>query len=149
MSAELVKLAGVIAGFFVSFRYYQQMGDGLAGATGLPPEWASAIVMAFLVAAVYFAVTRLLRVSERMVQVSFAKQISEGGGGLAGAVRGMLVASVVLTVFLQIPAPTLQASILERSWSGGVVSRAAPLVYDALTSLPARLLSGMKRGPAG
>lgn len=148
MSAELIKLVALVAGFFVSFRYYQQMGDMLAGGTGLSTEWASAVVMAFLVAVVYFAVTRLLRLSERMVQVTFAKQLNEAGGALMGALRGMLVASVLLVIFLQIPAPALQASILEHSWSGKAVSRAAPLVYDGVTALPGRLLSGMGPQPA-
>lgn len=148
MSAELLKLAGLIAGFFLSFRYYQQMGDALTVGTSLSAEWASALAMAFLVGAVYFVVTRLLRLSEKLVQVAFAKQISEVGGGVIGALRGALVASVILTIFLQIPAPHLQQSILERSWSGGAVSRAAPLVYDTLTALPGRLLSGMKPEPS-
>ncbi len=146
MSAELVKLAGLVAGFFVGFRYYQQVGDSLAGGAGLRAEWASVLVMSLGVAAVYFVVTRLLRLSEKLVQVTFAKPVNEGGGALIGALRGVLVASVILTIFLQVPAPYLQASILENSWSGKVISRAAPLVYDTLAALPARMLAGMKQG---
>ena len=149
MSAELLKLAGLIVGFFVSFRYYQQMGDELAGGTGLRAEWASALTMVFLVVVIYFAVTRLLRLCEKLVQVTFAKQIHEVGGGLAGVLRGFLVASVILVILLQVPAPYLQASILEHSWSGGVISRAAPRVYDALTALPGHLLSSMEGGSSG
>lgn len=145
MSAELLKLSGLVAGFFVSFRYYQQIGDELARGSGLRAEWAAALTMVFLVAVIYFAVTRLLRLSEKLVQVTFAKQINEAGGALFGVLRGLLTASVILTVFLQIPAPYLQGSILEHSWSGRVISRVAPLVYDTLTALPGRLLSGMER----
>ena len=145
VSAELLKLAGLVVGFFVSFRYYQQIGDELAGGAGLRAEWAAALTMVFLVAVIYFVVTRLLRLSEKLVQVTFAKQINEVGGALIGALRGLLVASVILVVFLQIPAPYLQVSILEHSWSGKAVSRAGPPVYDTLTVLPGRLLSGMER----
>ena len=149
MSTELLKLAGLVVGFFVSFKYYQQIGDELAGGAGLRAEWAAAITMAFLVAVIYFAVTRLLRLFEKLVQVTFAKQINEGGGALIGALRGFLVASVILMVFLQIPAPYLQASILEHSSSGKMVSRAAPMVYDTLSVLPGRLLSGKERKEGG
>ena len=145
MSAELLKLAGLVVGFFVSFKYYQRIGDELAGGAGLRAEWAAVLTMAFLVAVIYFAVTRLLRLTEKLVQVTFAKQVSEAGGALIGAFRGLLAASVILVIFLQIPAPYLQASILEHSWSGKVVSRAAPLVYDTLSALPGRLLSGVER----
>ena len=145
ISAELLKLTGLVIGFFVSFRYYQRIGDELAGGAGLRAEWAAALTMVFLVAVIYFAVTRLLRLSEKLIQVTFAKQIHEAGGALIGALRGLLVASVILVVFLQIPAPYLQASILEHSWSGRTISRVAPMVYDALTVLPRRLLSGMER----
>lgn len=145
MSAELIKLGGLVVGFFVSFKYYQQIGDEVARRAGLRAEWATALTMVVLVAVIYFAVTRLLRLSEKLVQVTFAKQLNEAGGALIGVFRGLLVASVMLTVFLQIPAPYLQVSILEHSWSGKAVSRAAPLVYDTLSALPGRLLSGMER----
>ncbi|MBI3322755.1 MAG: CvpA family protein [Candidatus Omnitrophica bacterium] len=149
MSAELVKLVALIAGFFVSFKYYQGMGDALAGASGLPTEWAAALTMAVTVIVLYFVVTRLLRLSEKLVQVTFAKQINSAGGLAAGVLRGLLTASVLLTALLQVPAPYLQASILEHSMSGQGVSRAAPVVYDALAGLPARLLSGTEEGNSG
>lgn len=144
MSAELIKLTGFIAGFFVSFKYYQQWGDVLADNVGLSPEWASAITLVFLVILVYLAVTCLLRLSEKIVQVTFAKQLNQVGGGIAGLFRGTLVASVMLVALLQIPAPHLQESILEGSVSGKKLSRMAPVVYDTLDVLPERLLSGMR-----
>lgn len=146
MSAELIKLVGLVTGFFVSFKYYQQWGDVLAGNVGLSTEWASAITLAFLVILVYLAATRLLRLSEKVVQVTFAKQMNQVGGGVAGLLRGLLTASVMLVAFLQIPAPYLQDSILKGSLSGRNISRAAPVVYDILESLPEQLLSGMQRG---
>lgn len=144
MSAELIKLVGLITGFFVSFKYYQQWGDVLAANVGLSPEWASAITLAFLVILVYLAVTRLLRLLEKVVQITFAKQLNQVGGGVAGLLRGILVASVVLVALLQLPAPYLQDSILKGSLSGQKISRAAPLVYDTLEALPERLLSGAR-----
>ena len=144
MSAELIKLVGLVTGFFVSFKYYQQWGDVLAGNVGLSPEWASANTLAFLVILVYLLVTRLLRLSEKIVQVTFAKQLNQVGGGLVGLFRGVLVASVILVALLQIPAPYLQDSILKGSVSGKMLSRTAPMVYDVLEALPERLLSGMQ-----
>lgn len=145
LGAELLKLAGLILGFLVGFRYYQQVGDGLAGKTFLSTEWASVLAMGFIVSAVYFGGTRLFRVFEKVVQISFEKKLNQIGGMLAGGVRALLVASVVLVACQQLPAPPLQESIREHSMSGRIVSQMAPAVYDQLRALPRRVLARLER----
>lgn len=139
LPAELIKLAGAVAAFCLAFRYYQGIGDVLASRTFLGTEWASVLAMVGLAAAGYFAVTRLLRLVERLVKVSFQKQMDQIGGLAAGLVRGALVTSVVLVACLQLPSPVLHESITQHSVSGGAVSQMAPAVYDALTALVRRV----------
>lgn len=141
LAAELLKLAGLTAGFFAGFRYYQQVGDGLAQRTFLSTEWASVLALGAIVIASYFLVTRAARLLEKVVQVSFEKRLNQIAGLLAGVGRGLLVSSVVLVAFQQLPAPALQESIQEHSLSGPVVSRMAPAVYDQLRDLPRRALA--------
>ena len=141
LGCELVKLTGLTGGFFVGFRYYQGFGDAMAKRTFLRPEWAAALAMVILVLVTYFVLTRGVRLLEHLVKVNFEDRLSQVGGLLVGLLRGMLVTSVVLVICQQLPSPYMQESITEHSLSGGTVSRAAPVVYDALRTLPDRLLA--------
>ena len=141
LGAELVKLVGLIAGFVVGFRYYQEVGDFLARRTFLSTEWVSMLTMVLIVAVVYFVVTRIMRLLEKLVQINFEKKLNQVGGLVAGLVRGLLIASVALVACQQLSAPTLQESIQQHSMSGRMVSQVAPAVYDRLRELPRRMLA--------
>ena len=132
LSSELVKLAGIISGFFLSFRYYQAIGDALAQRSFLSMEWAAALVMVVLVLAVYCAVTLILRLAEKLVQLTFQAKLNQLGGLLVGLLRAGLVASVILVALKQLPSPVLNASIEEKSLSGHILSGFAPAFYDAV-----------------
>lgn len=142
LSVELLKLSGTVGGICVGFRYYQAAGDWVAAYSFLSTEWASTLAMGVLVVAGYFGVTRLFRLGERLVQMSFEKRVNQVGGLAAGLVRGALVASVVLVACMQLPAPHLQESIDPHSVSGKAVSKMAPAVYDTLAGFTRRLRSG-------
>lgn len=140
LMSELAKLVALIFGFFVSFKFYQGWGDALADRTFLTSEWAGALVMALAVAALYWAGTRLLRILERLVQVTFQEKVNQWVGLAAGLYRGALVVSVMLVVLQQLPSEYLRASVWERSLTGPVAARMAPGVYDFLSALPKRLV---------
>ncbi|MBI3615590.1 MAG: CvpA family protein [Candidatus Omnitrophica bacterium] len=142
---ELVKLGSLLAGFFVSFRYYQELGDWLAQRTFLGIEWAAALAMAVLLGAVSFGCILVGKFLERFVQVSFQQKLNKAGGLFVGFLRGVLITSVILVVCQQLPSASLNASIQEHSFSGHLISRVAPVVYDALTPLASRLM-GIFRG---
>ena len=139
LGAELVKLAGTVAGIFVSFRYYQGLGDSLAAKTFLSIEWAAALVLIFLVMAGYFVATWLLRLFENLAKLTFEKKIDQVTGFLAGIGRGLLAASVLWVACMQLPSARLQESIQKHSVSGETVSRIAPAVYDTLDRFSHRL----------
>ncbi len=141
LGSELLKLAGLTTGFLAGFRFYQQVGDGLARRTFLSTEWASVLALGAIVIASHFLVTRAARLLEKVVQVNFDKKLNQIGGLLAGVGRGLLVSSVVLVACQQLPAPAMQESIQKNSLSGPVVSRMAPAVYDQLRDLPRRALA--------
>ncbi len=147
LSSELVKLTGVIGGFFVSYRYYQGFGDFLVQKTFLRIEWAAALAMVFLVMAVYLALAKGLRLLEKLVQVTFQAKLNKAGGLAAGLVRALLISSLILVVCRQLPSPYLNDSIEERSLSGRLVSRMAPAVYDAVSPLCARLVGMLRVRP--
>lgn len=141
---ELLRLAGLVGGIFVSFRYYQHLGDALAARIFLRTEWAAAGVMVFIVVVLYLSLTRGLRLLERIVQVTFESRISHLGGLLLGLLRGGLIVSVILVVCRQLPSDYLDASIERHSLSGRRVSRMAPAVYDTVSGLPRRLLARLQ-----
>lgn len=130
--SEFVKLFGFFGSFFFSFRYYQDFGDFLSRATGLSIEWAAAVSMTALAAAVYFLLTRLARLMEKLVRVSFEERLNKAGGLIAGVVRAGLLVSFILVVMRQLPSDYLSASIDEHSLCGPALSKMAPAVYDAV-----------------
>ena len=142
--SELVKLTGVIGGFFLSFRYYQLLGDILADRTPLSLEWAGALVMASLLVLSYLFITRGLRLIEKLMQVTFESRVNKVGGVLVGVLRAALVTSVVLVVCLQLPSPYLNVSIEEHSFLGRTISRVAPAVYDTVSPMVSNFVGSLR-----
>ncbi|MBI3318000.1 MAG: CvpA family protein [Candidatus Omnitrophica bacterium] len=132
LSSELVKLAGVLFGFFVSFRTYQDLGDWVSAQTPLTIEWAAALAMGVLSGGVYLVLTWVCRRLEQVVQINFQDSVNQMGGLLAGWVRAALTVSLFLVILRQFSSPYLDASIEEHSFSGPRVSRLAPKVYDVV-----------------
>ena len=146
ISTELVKLLGVLVGFFVSFRYYQELGDALSHATPIPVEWAAAVVMVALVLFLYIVVTKGLTLLEKLIQVSFHPKLKSVGGLLVGLVRAALVVSILLVVCRQFRSPYMESSIQEHSLSGPFVSRVAPAVYDTTMPVILHLVNALRPG---
>ena len=144
LSAELIKLVSLIAGFFVSFRTYQGLGDALASRSFLSIEWASALMMMGLVLVIYGVITRLLRLGEQLVQVSFQTRLNQLGGLVAGVVRAGLVMSIILVALEQVPSSGLRVSIEDRSMTGSILAHAAPVVYDSLLPVLRRSLESFR-----
>ena len=143
LAPELAKLAGVVVGFFLSFRWYQGLGDLLARWSFLSLEWASAVTMVALIFLGYFGVTRGILLLEKLVQLSFQAKITKAGGLVVGLLRAAFVTSVILVVFQQLPSPYLTASIEERSLTGRRIARVAPAVYDATRPWLGHFWSGL------
>lgn len=148
LSAEMVKVGGVVGGFLISFRYYQGVGDFIAQRTFLGIEWAAALAMAAFMAIIYLGSLVCLRFLEKFIQISFQARIHQIGGLSAGLFRAILVTSVALVIFRQLPSDYLNASIEEHSLSGRFISRVAPAIYDAASPRISRFLSALRGHPS-
>lgn len=144
LSSELVKLTGVIGGFFLSFQYYQIVGDAFSSRTPLSVEWAGALVMVGLFVVGYLLLTKVLRLLEKLMQMTFQPTLSKVGGLLAGVFRAVLVTSVVLVVCQQLPSSYLNAAIEEHSLSGQTISRVTPALYDAVSPIMVNFLKSLR-----
>src|SRR3989338_1873269 len=131
LGIELTKCSGIVAGFFVGFRWYQPLGDQIATRTFLSHEWAAALVLVSLVMAGYLVVGVGLRCLQKVVTLQFAASVDKIGGLVVALARAGLVMSVVLVTLQQLPSEYLRLSIEERSWSGRHLARLAPAMYDA------------------
>ncbi len=132
LGTELAKLTGLLAGIVVAFRYYQEVGDALAKQSFLGMEWAAGLTMLVILVVCYLAVSWLLRLLEKVMQVSFQQNLNQIGGLVAGLFRGLLVTSVVWVICQQLPSDYLHQCIREKSFSGAAVEKIAPGVYDGL-----------------
>ncbi len=140
MGSELTRLAGLLTGVIISFRWYQTVGDWVAARTVLSHEWAAALVLVASVLVVYLLIGLVLRLFQKAVTLRFAPSLDKAGGLGLGLVRAALVLSVGLVVLQQLPSDYVRASIDERSWSGRYLARVAPAVYDAVDPWVARML---------
>ena len=145
LGAELLKISGLVAGFFTGFSYYQQVGDFISHRTFLSIEWSSVLALVAIVSLIYFLFTRIFLLLQKVVQISFEKRVNQFGGLVAGLVRALLVSSLILVACQQLPAPTMQESIQKHSMSGRAVSRMAPAVYDQMRAFPRRMLAELSR----
>ena len=147
LGEELVKLTAVLVGLFVGFRWYQYVGDWVAGHTTLSHEWAGAAMLVALVFLPYLVTGFLLRLLQKLVTLQFAQPVNQAGGAVASVARAGLVMSIALVTLQQLPSDYLRASIEERSFSGRYVARLAPAVYDAISPWMTHHIPGVETLP--
>jgi uncharacterized membrane protein required for colicin V production len=80
LSTEILKVVGVVGGFFLSFRYYQALGGTFPGRTFLRVEWVEALMMGSLFLVASMVITRGLRLLDRLVQLTFQARLNQIGG---------------------------------------------------------------------
>ena len=132
---ELLRVAGYIVTLLLSLQFYRILASVLTLRTFLNESSARVIAFGALLVGVYIAV--------KIVRVIIAKALKVGEGGAGQRISGALVGAARLLVLLSFffmlvdktPLKELKMDVHERSLTGPYITKAAPAIFEFLSSV--------------
>lgn len=137
LSGELSRLISTVVVLIVGLRFYQALGRMLADNTRLSEDPELALAVAFLLIVVCFALLFLiLRLILRLLMsVKFNDKIDRPGGGIAGILRGVLMALLCVYAIGLWPHEYLQNAVRKQAIVGRAVFQYAPRAIEKLKAI--------------
>jgi len=137
LSGEFARLISTVVALTAGLRFYQSVGRLLTDNTRLAedPELALAVAFLLIVAcfALLFLVVRL--VLRLLMSVKFNEKIDRSGGGIAGLLRGALMALLCVYAVGLWPHEYLRDVVRKQSVFGRAVFQYAPPVIAKLNAI--------------
>ena len=137
LSGELSRLIGTVIVLTAGLRFYQAVGRLLTDNTRLSEDPELALAVAFLLIVVCFALLFLiLRLILRLLMlVKFNDKIDRSGGGIAGLLRGALMAILCVYAIGLWPHEYLRNVVRKQSIVGRAVFQYAPWAIEKLNAI--------------
>lgn len=137
LSGELSRLISTVIVLTAGLRFYQTVGRLLADNTRLSEDPELALAVAFLLIMVCIALLFLiLRLILRLLMsVKFNDKIDRPGGGIAGLLRGVLMALLCVYAIGLWPHEYLRNLVCKQSIVGRTVFQYAPLAIEKLNAI--------------
>lgn len=140
LSGELFRLFGTGLVLLTALRFYEDFGLLIAQHSRLAQNQEMALALAFLLimAGLSLCLFLLRIVLHLLVNVKFNDAFDRPAGALAGIMRGLLLAGLLVLAAGLWPNETLRPMIMSDSRVGRTVFKLAPLVKEKLRSLEIR-----------
>jgi uncharacterized membrane protein required for colicin V production len=136
-AGELSRLISTTIALVAGLRFHQTVGRLLVDNTRLSedPELALAVAFLLIVACVALLFIVLRLILRLLMTVKFNDKIDRSGGGVAGLLRGMLMALLCVYAIGLWPHEYLQNMVRKQSSVGRMVFRYAPTVIGKLNAI--------------
>jgi uncharacterized membrane protein required for colicin V production len=137
LSGELARLIGTLTGLVAGLRFYQTVGRLLSDNTRLSedPELALAVAFLLIVACVALLFLILRLILRLLMAVKFNDRIDRSGGGVAGLLRGALMAFLCVYAVGLWPHEDLRNLVRKQSIVGRTVFQYAPPAIEKLNAV--------------
>lgn len=150
LSGELFRLLGTVLVLAIGLGFYEDFGLMIANHSRLTQNHEMALALAFLLIAVgmglCFFLLRIVLVL--LVQVKFNETFDRPAGGVAGILRGCLMAGLLVFAAGLWPNEQLRQLIKVDSYVGKAIFQFAPAVKEKIRSLPVRAPALERPAPA-
>lgn len=134
LPVEIFKFAGIILSVYLALHYYLLLGGFIYEKSGLKNISADLLnSLAFLVLAIsgYLVFILLRIVFYRFIKMDATPQLHRWGGFVLGVMRGFILASIILFLFIISPGSYFRESV-NKSYSGKSLVNISPTVYSML-----------------
>lgn len=133
LSTEIFKIVGVLLGLYFGIKYYSVVGSWMSSKISLPQEVSEGAAFLILVLVSMLSLKLVTWGLEKIVKLTFADKLNKWGGFIIGLLRGGIVLSLLFMFFGIIQVDYLVKSVEERSLTGPLVQKIAPVTYQAIT----------------
>jgi len=131
---QVVELVGIIASFILAMIFAGWLGEALHLHTGMP--YSPSMVVAFIVLLVAgIIVSHLTALSvQKLIRMTFLGWFDRLCGGALGLVVGLIVASLLVSVALELPMSASARGAVDDSSVCAFVRPIAPRIFNAVFS---------------
>jgi membrane protein required for colicin V production len=130
---EVLSLAGIVIGIFAGIKGYEAIGWHMEGFLGTGPGVANLVAFVLIFAVIVSVFYYLGHLLHKAAAKLFVSWLDRTGGGVFGAVKGLLFASVISLVLALFPFTDKLENDLDTSIIGPHVVKFAPALYGTVT----------------
>lgn len=132
LSVEIYRIIGVLAGLYISMKFYSPLGTWINAGLSLPQELIDGISFLILILLSMLSVKLVGLGLTKVVKLAFSDKIDKWGGFLSGLLRGAVLLSLLFAFFGIIRVDYLVKSVEERSLTGPYLQKLAPYAYQVI-----------------
>lgn len=129
---EVLSLAGIVIGIFAGIKGYEAIGWHVEGFLGTGPGVANLVAFVLIFAVIVGVFYYLGHLLHKAAAKLFVSWLDRTGGGVFGAVKGLLFASVISLVLALFPFTDKLENDLNTSIIGPHVVKFAPALYGTV-----------------
>jgi membrane protein required for colicin V production len=135
LAGSLFRLLSTLVILVAGLRFYRPFGDLLVRHTGWldgnrEVGWALAFLLILVVLFLVFLLAQLLL--RKLMTVTFNEKINRAGGGISGALQGLVLSILLIFAIGLWPTPAVQRLFVEHSLAGKGVFKLCPWAAAAL-----------------
>jgi membrane protein required for colicin V production len=131
---QVIELAGIIGSFFIAVLFAGWLADLLQEHVSLPysPSLVVAFIVLFVAGLIGFHFVAMS--VQKLVHMTFLGWVDRMCGGMLGLIVGLLFASVLVTVVLELPVPNEVRQPVQNAEMALFVEPIAPRLFDFVFS---------------
>lgn len=127
---ELFRFVGYIATVLSAIYYYEFVSQLISDYFPVISSFSNLVSFSGIYLAILFIFKFINLLLEKVIKIETFSTIERIGGLLLGFLRGVILTSLLLISLVFTPVPYFEKSVKERSYSGQVVVRFAPFLYE-------------------
>lgn len=131
---ELMALLGLVAALVISTGKLDFVAEEIAAALDASPLTVAVISYIIVLGLIYALFKLLAKIIEKAISVQSLGERDKWGGAIVGAIRGWLVAGVLLFMTIILPLPRSYYEMMDKSMLATSAAKSIQVIYD--TSKP-------------
>lgn len=132
---ELFRFIGYLSTAMAAVYFYEYTSQLLGDYFPVMHSFANLICFTGLYAGILFIFKFINLLIEKIIKIETISTVEKIGGLLLGFLRGAILISLLLISLVFTPIPYFEKSIKERSYTGQVVLKTVPFLYDKLGAI--------------
>ncbi|MCC6962632.1 MAG: CvpA family protein [candidate division Zixibacteria bacterium] len=131
---ELMALLGLVAALVISTGKLDFVAEEIAAALDASPLTVAVISYIIVLGLIYALFKLLAKILEKAISVQSLGDRDKWGGAIVGAIRGWLIAGVLLFMTIILPLPRAYYEMMDKSMLATSAAKSIQVIYD--TSKP-------------
>lgn len=143
-SWECFRFIGVICAVLIPIYFYESVSQLIGDYFPVIYPFSNLLSFTALYILI-FIISKIINILiEKIIKIEVFSMLERFGGFCLGVMRGSIILSLIFISLILTPVPYFEKSIKERSYTGPVVSKVAPFLYEKIAIIFPALKFGQR-----